>query len=184
MNEIIFPVIILALNLAYSQYQSGLYQSESSQSELAAEVIKEFEGYQESAYWDVNAFRAGYGSDTTTLDDGTIISITKDSVVEQDDSDRDLLRRVRRFKEIVKGQTGGETFDSLPTEVQAALTSVAYNYGSLPQPVVEAVESQDIEVIAAAVKALRTQDNGINAHRRDQEAKLIMSTKNNDAIPR
>jgi|SanBayMetagenome_1026888.scaffolds.fasta_scaffold02319_2 GH24 family phage-related lysozyme (muramidase) len=144
---------------------------------LAAEVIKEFEGYAESAYWDVNAFRAGYGSDTTTLDDGTVISITKDSVVEQDDSERDLLRRVQEFKSVVKDQTGEDLFLSQPLEVQAALTSVAYNYGSLPQSVVDAVETQDVQAIASAVKALRLQDNGINAHRRDQEAALIESAK-------
>lgn len=176
MNE--FCISALVLCVAISNFTDGgdrlTYSQSPEAAELAAEVIKEFEGYQESAYWDVNAFRAGYGSDTTTLDDGTIVGVTKDSVVEQDDSDRDLLRRVQQIKVIIKEQTGEKAFDSLPTEVQAALTSVAYNYGSLPQPVVEAVESQNIEEIANAVKALRTQDNGINAHRREQEASLIL----------
>lgn len=38
----------------------------------AFNIIKQFEGYRAKPYYDVNAFRAGYGSDTVTLSDGSI----------------------------------------------------------------------------------------------------------------
>ncbi len=139
----------------------------------AAEIIAEFEGFSETAYWDVNAFRAGFGSDTITLEDGQILSITEESIVTEEDAQRDLERRTEEFMRVVKGQTGRDIFLSLPENTQAALTSVAYNYGSLPETVVEAVKSENIAAIAQAVENLRSQDNGINAHRRDAEAKLI-----------
>ena len=36
----------------------------------AFDLIKRFEGFRTTPYWDVNAYRTGYGSDTVTLADG------------------------------------------------------------------------------------------------------------------
>ena len=32
----------------------------------AEQIIAQFEGFRETPYWDVNAYRTGYGSDTIT----------------------------------------------------------------------------------------------------------------------
>ena len=37
----------------------------------AFDLIKRFEGFRTTPYWDVNAYRTGYGSDTVTLADGS-----------------------------------------------------------------------------------------------------------------
>ena len=41
--------------------------------ETTAGVLRELEGFKEEPYYDVNAFRAGYGSDTYTTADGQVI---------------------------------------------------------------------------------------------------------------
>lgn len=96
----------------------------------AIDTIKQFEGFQPTAKWDVNAYRAGFGSDTVTLADGTIQKVVQGLAVSLEDANRDLARRVGEFQEGVIGQIGGDRFGSFTQEQQAALTSIAYNYGT------------------------------------------------------
>jgi tape measure domain-containing protein len=137
------------------------------------DLIKQFEGFRETPYWDVNAYRAGYGSDTVTLADGSIQKITQGMKVSQIDAMRDLVRRIGEFQEIIKGQIGSERFNALSPEQQGALTSIAYNYGSLPDRIVEAVRTGSAEQMAAAVRGLAGDNGGINASRRNQEADIL-----------
>ena len=51
---------------------------------LAAELLRQKEGLRSKPYWDVNALRAGYGSDTVTRPDGSVQRVTKDTVVTRD----------------------------------------------------------------------------------------------------
>lgn len=67
--------------------------------------------------------------------------------------------------------------NTLPSNVQAALTSYAYNYGSLTKDIVKAthkaVQSNNMKILADAVRKRQTNNNGINAKRRNQEADYI-----------
>jgi GH24 family phage-related lysozyme (muramidase) len=137
-------------------------------------LLRKFEGFREGAYWDVNAFRVGYGSDTVTREDGTIVKVTKDTKVTREDAERDLARRTAEFSGVAERQVGG-AWGELPNNVRAALTSVAYNYGKLPQTVVRAVGTGDPQEIAAAVGALPA-----NPERRQQEARVILG---GNAVP-
>lgn len=169
-----FSIFLLALAAAVSAFtpHSNPAESHDPESEkLSQQILKDFEGFTEKPYWDVNALRAGYGSDTVTLDDGTVLPVDASTVVDEQLAQNDLERRVKEFQDVIRSQT--DSFDKLPSEVKAALTSVAYNYGSLPQNVVSAVEGGDIEAIASSVESLKTHDNGINASRREKEANLI-----------
>lgn len=139
----------------------------------AAALIKRFEGYSETPYWDVNAYRAGYGSDTTTLADGTIMRIVEGMTVTLADSERDLARRIAEFQNVVMGQIGADRFASFDQNQQAVLTSLAYNYGSLPERILDAVRSGDSEAIAEAIRGLAGDNNGINANRRNLEASVF-----------
>src|SRR5690606_29289989 len=107
----------------------------------AVDLIKEFEGFRSTPYWDVNAFRAGFGSDTVTLADGSVQRVVQGMTVSIADANRDLLRRVGEFQGGIIADIGGERFDSFTQEQQAALTSIAYNYGSLPDRIIEAVRT-------------------------------------------
>lgn len=139
----------------------------------AAALIKRFEGYSETPYYDVNAFRAGYGSDTTTLADGTVQKIVEGMTVSRADSERDLARRIAEFQNVIVGQIGAARFSSFDQNQQAVLTSIAYNYGKLPDRILEAVRSGDASAIADAIRELRNDNGGINASRRDLEAGIF-----------
>src|SRR5690606_8313617 len=136
-------------------------------------LLKQFEGFRPTAYWDVNAYRIGYGSDTVTLDDGSIRKVTQGMKVSQEEALRDLVRRIGEFQNIIKGQIGSDRWSLFTPEQQAALTSIAYNYGSLPKRIVEAVKYGTSEEIAAAVRSLRGDNGGINAKRREMEAQIL-----------
>jgi GH24 family phage-related lysozyme (muramidase) len=136
-------------------------------------LISKFEGFRERPYWDVNALRTGFGSDTVTLPDGTVQRVGESTRVSVEDAKRDLARRAGEFQGHIKGAVGEESWGKLDPNSQAALTSVTYNYGRLPKSVVEAVQSGDKASIAAAVNALGTHNQGINARRRAEEASLI-----------
>lgn len=136
-------------------------------------VIAEFEGFSETAYWDVNAWRTGFGSDTVTRADGSIEKVTEDTVVTRKDAERDLARRTVEFSETASRNVGAEAWEALPYNVKSALTSVAYNYGNIPSRIRDAVRSGDVESIAAAVEGLAGDNEGVNENRRMREAAII-----------
>ncbi len=155
---------------------AGLIDGAKGSLDASATVIKQFEGFQATAKFDVNAFRAGFGSDTVTLADGSIHKITQGMTVSVEDGNRDLVRRIGEFQQTIAGQIGADKFGQFNTSQQAALTSIAYNYGSLPQRIVDAIKNgKSNEEIAAAIRALGTDNGGINANRRNQEAGLFLS---------
>lgn len=139
------------------------------------ELIKGFESFRSTPYYDVNAYRVGYGSDTITLADGTIQKVTKGISISVEDANRDLTRRIGEFQQGIRGQIGGSTFDAFNNSQQAALTSIAYNYGSLPDRIVQAIRTGSTESVYNAIKGLGTDNGGINAGRRAQEAELFLT---------
>jgi GH24 family phage-related lysozyme (muramidase) len=141
--------------------------------DYAAQLLREFEGYRDSPYWDVNAYRAGYGSDTTTLADGRVVPIRQGMTVTREDSERDLSRRVaQEFTPRITSAIGAETFTNLTPQQQAALVSITYNYGSLPGSVVSAIRGGDPGAVAAAIRGLGGHNEGVNRDRRNREAEI------------
>lgn len=141
----------------------------------AAELLKEFEGFRSKPYWDVNAYRVGYGSDTVTLDDGSIVKVTKGITVSLEGANRDLERRIGEFQKGIKGKIGADTFGSFNDQQQAVLTSIAYNYGSLPDRIAEAIKTGNTETIYNAIKGLGSDNGGMNRDRRNAEAQLFIA---------
>ncbi len=139
-------------------------------------LLKQFEGLENqkgnmsSARWDVNAYRVGYGSDTYTTADGKVHKVTANTIISREDAERDLQRRIPEFQTRAKQQIGSQ-WDSLTPEAQAGLTSVTYNYGSLPASVVNAAKTGDVNRIAEAVRGLKA-----NKSRRQREADFIKGT--------
>lgn len=149
--------------------------------EQAKAILRHEEGFQPKAYWDTNAWRIGYGSDTITLADGSQRKVTKDSVITQADAERDLTHRLTNVEGRKAQEQLSTIWPKLPATTQAALKSVAYNYGSLPPEVVNAAQSGDLNSIGEAVAGL-----GSNKERRQREAALIRTgavNKSYAAIP-
>lgn len=143
----------------------------------AAQGIKGYEGFRTNAYKDNDGkYRVGYGSDTATRANGMIEKVTAQTVVTLDDAERDLSRRILEFQSGVQDAIGSDTWRSLSEGQQAALTSIAYNYGSLPKRIVAAIQSGGgPEVVAKAIDALSTDNGGINAKRRKNEAQQYLT---------
>lgn len=140
----------------------------------AAAVIRGFEGFRSTPYWDVNAYRVGFGSDTITKADGTVARVTPGMVVTEADAARDLQRRLN--SEFVPGivrMVGQDKWDAMPAPAKAALASVAYNYGSLPFTVANAVISGDVARVADTIEALGGHNDGVSAGRRASEAAMV-----------
>lgn len=137
----------------------------------AAQMIRGFESFISTAKWDVNAFRTGYGSDTATRANGVIEQVTKDTVVSLDDAERDLSRRIIEFQSGIQQAIGVDTWRALNEAQKAALTSIAYNYGSLPKSIVDAINGGGgPEIVAQAIAGLTS-----NKGRRQQEAQAYLS---------
>jgi GH24 family phage-related lysozyme (muramidase) len=136
-------------------------------------LIRTFEGFRETPYWDVNALRTGYGSDTVTLADGRVVPVTADTRVTREDAERDLARRVQtEFIPRAAQAVGREAWSALSPSQKAALASITYNYGSLPDSVAAAVRSGDPMAAAEAIRALGSHNDGVNAKRRSKEAAI------------
>ena len=139
-----------------------------------SQLLRGFEGFRETPYWDVNAYRVGYGSDTVTLADGTVVPVTQGMTVTRADAERDLQRRLsQEFTPRLVNSIGQDVYSQLTPQQQAALVSITYNYGSLPGSVAEAIRSGDPAASAAAIRALATHNDGINADRRNREADIF-----------
>lgn len=137
-------------------------------------LLRQFEGFRETPYWDVNAYRTGYGSDTITRSDGRVVPVQPGMTVTRDDAERDLQRRVNTEFMPRAASAVGDAWRNLSPNQQAALTSITYNYGSLPKGVAAAVQSGDPNAVAAAIRALGSHNDGINANRRAQEAAIYL----------
>ena len=136
-------------------------------------LIRRLHRFRSTPYWHGRADRAGYGSDTVTHEDGTVEKIVPAMTVTRADADRDVQRRVDEFLAGINKQVGGKVFDRLAPHVRAALVSVGYRTGHLPDDVAAAVRSGDTEAIAAAIAADGDEDGGLNRQVRLQEAAIV-----------
>lgn len=145
--------------------------------DLTTNLIKEREGFISKPAYDVNAYRAGYGSDTVTRADGSVERIKPGMSVSREDAERDLQRRIQtEFVPKAAAKVGEENWSRLPENVRASLTSIAYNYGTIPSRIVPAVQSGNPETIARAIESLAGDNKGVNAGRRMQEANIARGT--------
>ena len=149
----------------------------SSGTAAAASMLRKFEGYRSTTYWDVNRDRVGYGSDTITRPDGTVVKVQKGMTVNREDAERDLARRTAILERQVSTDIGPDIWQKLTPTAQGAILSVAYNYGTLPRIVRTAatLSGGDPEKIAIAIESLKGHNEGVNANRRQQEANAVRS---------
>lgn len=147
--------------------------------EAAAILLRKFEGFLPTAQPDytyrngvkVNSgWRGGFGSDTITREDGSKKKLAPGEAVDLLDANRDLARRIGEYRQIIEKQIGAQRFASFTPAQQAALTSVAYNYGSLPDRILKAVRTGTTDQIANSITSLQYDNKSINQKRRLREA--------------
>ena len=100
----------------------------------AREFVKAGEGFRERAYWDVNAWRIGYGSDTITKLNGTVKTVIETTVTTREEAELDLDRRlINEFKPeaVRKLASQGINYDTMSTATKVVFIDLAYNYGTV-----------------------------------------------------
>ena len=130
------------------------------------------EGLRTNAYWDVNHWRTGYGSDTVTRADGSIEPVTATTQITPADAERDLQRRTGLAAQTAQAAVGAGTWAAMAPGAQAALTSVVYNYGHVPSDI--AAAAGDASAIAAAIAKHASDNGGVNFQRRNAEANAVL----------
>lgn len=159
-------------------YSSGSGKNNFSGSALdqATAMIKKHEGFRAGTYWDVNAYRLGYGTDTITNPDGTVRRVKKGDTVTKEQAELDLKRRTNDFMSGVSKTIGVDAFNRLPDSAKASLTSVAYNYGSLNKlpSVIKAARSGNLIQLSQAIQNLGSHNKGVNRKRRIEEAQYFL----------
>jgi GH24 family phage-related lysozyme (muramidase) len=152
------------------------------------DVLKKFEGFSSRAYWDVNAYRIGYGSDTITSANGTYRKVKQGDTISQAQADLDLARRIPEFEKVIIKQVGAEAWDKLPDQAKAGLISFAYNYGSIAKKSLRtAIVGGNLNEIADTLISSTLNDNAkLSAGTRDAlkarrkyEAELIRTAQPN-----
>jgi GH24 family phage-related lysozyme (muramidase) len=145
----------------------------------ASALIKRKEGYRSRPYWDVNAWRIGYGSDTITRADGSVVKVTPGMEITKEDAERDLRRRIPEFQnQGIIQHIGQNAWDKLNAQTKAALTSLAYNYGSISrlESLKKAIAANDKNMIAQAIESYADHNRGVNFTRRMEEARMVRNS--------
>lgn len=153
--------------------------SDNSALNQSLNMIKQHEGFKSSTYWDVNAHRLGYGSDTITNLDGSVRRVKNGDTVTREQAELDLRRRTQEFMNSAANTIGKDYFNRLPSTAQASLTSLTYNYGSLDKlpSVVKAARSGNLMELSRAIENLGSHNKGVNRKRRLQEAQYFLSNR-------
>ena len=139
----------------------------------AAKILRQEEGFRTKAYWDVNAWRVGYG---TAFDRNQNNAYNQNSTISRVGAEIQLTQYdLPRFEQGIISQVGKQYWTALNENVQAALLSVVYNRGSLTSTLVKAVQDGNKHRIAAAI---RSTDYATHADRRRREAALAISEVN------
>ena len=138
--------------------------------EAAATILRDREQFRADPYMDVNHLRVGFGSDTITLADNSVKEVVAGMKVSVADANRDLYRRIGEFNDTIKSQVG-DKFTQFTAAQQGVLTSIAYNYGKLPESLAKVINAGGSdEQIAQAIRDLQTDNAGVNKDRRLYEA--------------
>jgi GH24 family phage-related lysozyme (muramidase) len=141
-----------------------------------AEFIAGFEGFGKRAYWDVNAWRLGFGSDTEGPDQ---IRVTQGMQTTRERALQNLAARIPEFQRIAIHAMGEEAWDALNEAQRTAITSIVYNYGRLPIH----VDPSDPAKTADEIRALQTHNSGINRKRRLAEAEFYLRGEATYQVP-
>ena len=143
------------------------------------DLIAKHEGFSSEAYWDHNQWSVGYGSYAGSRDRNTPPTINNISRAEG----RQLLAQQLPAYERSVGKYDS-TYNWTDNE-RAALTSFAYNIGSIDQLTANGTRSR--EEIAAKMleynKASGRELSGLTSRRRDEQALFLGDTPFNGAPP-
>ena len=112
-------------------------------------------------------YRIGYGSDTITNTDGSVIKVKRSSRITPEQAELDLKRRIKVLKSNIEKKLGakGVNYNDLPLKIKVVFIDVAYNYGVLWDGFIDGWKKSGVEGVKAE---LRDRIRRFNAGQRGQ----------------
>ena len=160
---------------ALEQLSSGALSKGSplkGATEDAAAMIKAFERFKDTAYWDVNHYRIGYGSDTQNGQ-----AVAEGTTTTREAAEADLAQRINAIQAQLEQEIGA-SWERLSGHAKASLIDMAYNYGDLAKKrpgVIAAAQAGDEDALAQQIRGAAADNGGVNAGRRNSEADNILA---------
>ena len=99
-------------------------------------------------------YRIGYGSDTITNTDGSVIKVKRSSRITPEQAELDLKRRIKVYKSDVEKKLSakGVNYNELPLKIQVVFIDIAYNYGVLWDSFIDGWKKSGIEGVKAELR--------------------------------
>lgn len=143
-------------------------------------TIVKFEGFRSTPYSDPgngnpNGLAIAFGNSRNPI---TGQYVQPGDTITREQANAAFGEAVQPYIDTAARQVGLDNWNNLSPATQNALTSVSYNYGSLPSNVVAAVKSGDSNAIADAIASRSGDNSGVNAGRRAQEADMVRNERN------
>ena len=140
-----------------------------SEQQKVEKLLGSYEGSKLKAYKDSEGIWT-IGEGNTSINgrpvrEGDTITAEQSIKMKRDAIDEHRQRAIK--------QVGLDNWNRLPENTRVALTSVVYNYGSIPTRILSAVKSGNSEKIAEGIVGLSGDNRGVNAWRRKDEAQVI-----------
>ena len=99
-------------------------------------------------------YRIGYGSDTITNTDGSVVKVGRFSRITPEQAELDLKRRILVYKSDVEKKLSakGVNYNDLPLKIKVVFIDVAYNYGVLWDSFIDGWKKSGVEGVKAELK--------------------------------
>ena len=153
------------------------------------DYLQEVEGFSAKSYYDENAYRYGYGTDTFITADGDSLAVTKRgkmSKISKEDAKKQLEMQIdKTFRKELRTKFGKDFYDELPKGVRIGLESLAYNAGSdlndKNGEIKKAILAKDFNKAADLIASQVPKDSKL-FNRRQQEAAFVRGS-NQESVP-
>ena len=144
-------------NKSYDLGKVSLQDLNTNQSweNIAFDFIAAREAFISKPKNDEGTLRAGYGTDTIILADGTIKRVGSDTVFTKEDAKRTLIYQIKTdYSKRVINKIGNSAWSALNDKQKASLVSFAYNVGSINNTINTAIKSNTgPQTVANAIAA-------------------------------
>ena len=156
-------------NTETRQFLSGELMGSADEQQLTEALVAGEEGVRTEAYQDSEGiWTIGYGQ---TRIDGR--PVKKGDTITREEALTGFRSNVRIHAQRAINQLGEERWKQLDPKARAVLTSLAYNYGSIPPEVLPAARSGNNEDIAKSMDALYGDNRGVLKGRRQREQSIL-----------
>jgi len=155
---------------------------------ISKELIRKWETFSDTASWDENAYRGGYGS-SKKLVNGQLEDVTASTTWTKLEAENTLDYQLKNFfGPTIAKQLGMDNWNKLNDRQKASLISLGYNAGpyfisarDYGKEIKNAIENDNMELAANIIKKGPTTGAGSGKYygslqrRRDEESKIFLS---------